>query len=41
MPPFKDVEILFITGFGPIVPDGARSRALYGEALGIRFDAPA
>lgn len=30
-------RILFIAGFGPIVPDGAASRKLYGEALGISF----
>jgi catechol 2,3-dioxygenase-like lactoylglutathione lyase family enzyme len=37
MQPLKDIEILFIAGFGPIVPDRARSKALYGEALGIPF----
>lgn len=33
----KNVGILFIAGFGPIVPDRATSRALYGEVLGIPF----
>ena len=37
MQPLKNVGILFIAGFGPIVPDRERSRALYGEVLGIRF----
>ena len=31
------VGILFIAGFGPIVPDRNASRALYGEVLGIPF----
>ena len=30
-------SILFIAGFGPIVPDVAASRKLYGESLGISF----
>ena len=30
-------RILFIAGFGPIVPDAAASRKLYGESLGISF----
>ena len=33
----KDIGVLFIAGFGPIVPDPAQSRALYGEVLGIPF----
>ncbi len=37
MQPLKNIRILFIAGFGPIVPDGAQSRALYGDALGIVF----
>jgi catechol 2,3-dioxygenase-like lactoylglutathione lyase family enzyme len=37
MQPPKDIEILFIAGFGPIVPDRAQSKALYGEVLGIPF----
>jgi len=32
-----NVEVLFITGFGPVVQDTAESRKLYGEALGIQF----
>lgn len=31
------MNIQFIAGFGPIVPDLAASRKLYGEALGIHF----
>ena len=30
-------KILFIAGFGPIVPTVDASRKLYGETLGIRF----
>lgn len=30
-------RILFIAGFGPIVRDGAASRKLYGDVLGIGF----
>jgi len=33
----KNIGILFIAGFGPIVADRAASRALYGEVLGIPF----
>jgi catechol 2,3-dioxygenase-like lactoylglutathione lyase family enzyme len=33
----KNLEILFIAGFGPIVPDRSASRTLYEGALGIRF----
>ena len=29
--------ILFVAGFGPIVPAGGASRRLYGDMLGIRF----
>ena len=32
-----NMRILFVAGFGPIVPDGVASRELYGDALGIRF----
>ena len=31
------IKILFIAGFGPIVPNPADSRKLYSEVLGIRF----
>jgi glyoxalase/bleomycin resistance protein/dioxygenase superfamily protein len=37
MQPPKNIRILFIAGFGPIVPDRAPSKALYGGALGISF----
>lgn len=30
-------RILFIAGFGPIVPDKEASRKLYGDTLGIQF----
>ncbi|HKO14413.1 MAG TPA: VOC family protein [Acidobacteriaceae bacterium] len=33
----RDIKILFIAGFGPIVRDPAESRKLYGETLGISF----
>lgn len=33
----ENSRILFIAGFGPIVPDGGASRNLYGDVLGIRF----
>jgi hypothetical protein len=32
-----NIKILFIAGFGPIVREAAKSRNLYGEALGIPF----
>ena len=32
------IGVLFVTGFGPIVQDRAKSRALYAETLGIRFE---
>ena len=31
------IKILFIAGFGPIVPKPADSRTLYSDVLGIRF----
>ncbi len=31
------VEILFVAGFGPIVPDSNQSRELYGGVFGIPF----
>jgi len=37
MQPPKDIKILFIAGFGPIVPDQAAGKALYGDILGIVF----
>jgi catechol 2,3-dioxygenase-like lactoylglutathione lyase family enzyme len=33
----KNVGILFIAGFGPIVVDRSASRALYGDVLSIPF----
>jgi hypothetical protein len=33
----KNIGILFIAGFGPIVADRSTSRALYGEILRIPF----
>jgi hypothetical protein len=33
----KNVGILFVAGFGPIVADRRTSRALYADALGIPF----
>jgi len=32
------VNVLFILGFGPIVRDRERSRKLYGDVAGIRFE---
>lgn len=32
-----NMRILFIAGFGPIVPDVAASRRLYADALGMNF----
>ncbi|HTW27670.1 MAG TPA: VOC family protein [Acetobacteraceae bacterium] len=32
-----DISVLFIAGFGPIVPDAEASRRLYGQVLGITF----
>jgi hypothetical protein len=31
------VKVLFVAGFGPIVRDGAPSRQLYADDLGLRF----
>jgi Glyoxalase-like domain len=33
----ESIAVLFIAGFGPVVPDAAASRALYGEVLRIPF----
>lgn len=33
----ENIRILFVAGFGPIVPDRAASRKLYSDVLGIRF----
>ena len=32
------IEVLFVTGFGPIVRDTSTSRKLYREVLGISFN---
>ena len=33
----KNIDVLFVAGFGPIVPDPAASRKFYSEALGLSF----
>jgi catechol 2,3-dioxygenase-like lactoylglutathione lyase family enzyme len=33
----KNIDVVFIAGFGPIVRDPAASRGFYCEALGLRF----
>ena len=35
------MKVLFVAGFGPIVRDREASRRLYGDDLGISFDAEA
>ena len=37
MPSPKNIQILFVTGFGPIVSDTTASGALYRDTLGIQF----
>jgi Glyoxalase/Bleomycin resistance protein/Dioxygenase superfamily len=37
MAQLSNTRILFIAGFGPIVPDGGESAKLYGKTLGISF----
>ncbi len=32
-----NIKVLFIAGFGPIVPEAAASRKLYNQILGIAF----
>ncbi len=32
-----NIKVLFIAGFGPIVPDAVASRKLYNQTLGIQF----
>ena len=34
----KNIKVLFIAGFGPVVRDTGASKALYADALGISFD---
>ncbi len=31
----KNIEVLFVAGFGPIVRDPAASRKFYSQALGL------
>jgi len=33
----KNIEVLFVAGFGPIVRDPAASRKFYSEALALQF----
>jgi len=33
----KNVDVLFVAGFGPIVRDPAASRKFYSDALGLPF----
>jgi len=33
----KNIDVLFVAGFGPIVRDSAASRKFYSEALGLSF----
>ena len=33
----KNIDVLFVAGFGPIVQDPARSRKFYSEALDLKF----
>ena len=37
MKPPKNIEVLFVAGFGPIVRDPAASRVFYCQALGLPF----
>ncbi len=37
MTSIRNAKVLFIVGFGPIVRDADASRALYADALAIRF----
>src|SRR5579872_175462 len=32
-----NIQVLFIAGFGPIVPEAGASRKLYSQILGIKF----
>ena len=33
----KNIDVLFVAGFGPIVRDSVASRKFYGETLGLPF----
>jgi catechol 2,3-dioxygenase-like lactoylglutathione lyase family enzyme len=37
MKPPKNIDVLFVAGFGPIVCDPAASRKFYSETLGLPF----
>lgn len=37
MPEIKNVKILFVAGFGPIVEDGNASQKLYMDSLGLHL----
>ena len=37
MKPPKNIDVLFVAGFGPIVRDSAASRKLYVQTLGLPF----
>src|SRR5258708_6177142 len=37
MKPPKNIDVLFVAGFGPVVRDPAASRKFYSEALGLSF----
>ncbi len=37
MIPPKNIDVLFVAGFGPIVRDPAASRKLYSQTLGLPF----
>jgi predicted enzyme related to lactoylglutathione lyase len=34
----KNIDVLFVAGFGPIVRDTAASRKFYAETLGVSFE---
>jgi catechol 2,3-dioxygenase-like lactoylglutathione lyase family enzyme len=34
----KNIDVLFVAGFGPIVREPEASRKLYSDALGLRFE---
>jgi catechol 2,3-dioxygenase-like lactoylglutathione lyase family enzyme len=37
MKPPKNIEVLFVAGFGPIVKDPAATRKFYADTLGVPF----
>ena|SRR5579871_1845590 len=38
MKQFQGIKVLFVAGFGPVVREPAKSRKLYREILGIKFE---